>query len=264
MSAEAGDTAGDEQRRRRRRRGGRNNRDDAPGTDASADAPDSAPDSTTASDEASAARTDDSPATADGQDGEVRDGGPRRRGRGRDRQRRDEAAGSGDAQADLLNPGVASAPGQAAAAPAAPIDAVADGAVATPIADAQIVEAAPAAIAAAPAPVSPAASPPAAPAAESAPASAAAARVIAPFVLPLDELQRIAEGSGLQWVNSDSDKIRAAQAAMAAEPASPHVPRLRPARVLIDEGPLVLVETRKDLSQLKLPFEQQAAAGPQA
>ena len=27
--------------------------------------------------------------------------------------------------------------------------------------------------------------------------------------------------------------------------------------VLVDEGPLVLVETRKDLSQLKLPFEQQ-------
>ena len=255
MSAEAGDTAGDEQRRRRRRRGGRNNRDDAPGTDASADAPDSAPDSTTASDEASAARTDDSPAAADGQDGEVRDGGPRRRGRGRDRQRRDEAAGSGDAQADLLNPGVASAPDQSADQPA-----TAAVAAVTPMADAQIVEAAPAAIAAAPAPASPLA----ALAAEALPASAAAARVIAPFVLPLDELQRIAEGSGLQWVNSDSDKIRAAQAAMAAEPASPHVPRLRPARVLIDEGPLVLVETRKDLSQLKLPFEQQAAAGPQA
>jgi ribonuclease E len=28
----------------------------------------------------------------------------------------------------------------------------------------------------------------------------------------------------------------------------------RPARV-VDDGPLVLVETRKDLSQLKLPFE---------
>jgi ribonuclease E len=26
--------------------------------------------------------------------------------------------------------------------------------------------------------------------------------------------------------------------------------------VVVDEGPLVLVETRKDLSQLKLPFEQ--------
>jgi ribonuclease E len=35
-----------------------------------------------------------------------------------------------------------------------------------------------------------------------------------------------------------------------------HVPRERKPMVVIDEGPLVLVETRKDLSQLKLPFEQ--------
>jgi ribonuclease E len=30
--------------------------------------------------------------------------------------------------------------------------------------------------------------------------------------------------------------------------------------VVVDEGPLVLVETRKDLSQLKLPFDQTPAA----
>ena len=29
--------------------------------------------------------------------------------------------------------------------------------------------------------------------------------------------------------------------------------------MLPDEGPLVLVETRKDLSQVKLPFENRAA-----
>jgi len=69
------------------------------------------------------------------------------------------------------------------------------------------------------------------------------------------DLQRLAESSGLQWVNSDVDKIRAAQAAMAAEPAPVHVPRVRKPMVVLDEGPLVLVETRKDLSQLKLPFE---------
>jgi len=34
------------------------------------------------------------------------------------------------------------------------------------------------------------------------------------------------------------------------------VPREPKRHVLADEGPLVLVETRKDLSQLKLPFEQ--------
>lgn len=69
------------------------------------------------------------------------------------------------------------------------------------------------------------------------------------------DLQRIAEGSGLTWVNSDADKIRAAQAVMAAEPAPVHVPRQRPPLVAVDDGPLVLVETRKSLAQLKLPFD---------
>lgn len=79
--------------------------------------------------------------------------------------------------------------------------------------------------------------------------------VIEPYVLPLDVLQGIAEASGLQWVNSDVDKIRAAQEAMASEPKPAHAPRERKPMVQLDEGPLVLVETRKDLSQLKLPFE---------
>ncbi len=61
-------------------------------------------------------------------------------------------------------------------------------------------------------------------------------------------------------VNSDSEKIQAAQAAMAAEPVPVRVPRERKPLVVIDEGPLVLVETRKDLSQLKLPFETSAGA----
>ena len=47
--------------------------------------------------------------------------------------------------------------------------------------------------------------------------------------------------------------------AMAAEPAPIRVPREIKRVVLADDGPLVLVETRKDLSQLKLPFEQGAA-----
>jgi len=100
-------------------------------------------------------------------------------------------------------------------------------------------------------------------AAVTAPAPAPAPVVApAPFVLPMAELQRIAEASGLQWVNSDREKIAAAQAAMAAEPAPIHVPRERPPALPIDEGPLVLVETRKDLSQFKLPFETAAAPTP--
>ncbi|WP_395702976.1 ribonuclease E/G [Aquabacterium sp.] len=84
--------------------------------------------------------------------------------------------------------------------------------------------------------------------------------VVEPYVLPLEELQRIAESSGLQWVNSDVEKIRLVQEAIAAEPRAVHVPRERRPATVIDTGPLVLVETRKDLSQLKLPFEAQGPA----
>ena len=84
-----------------------------------------------------------------------------------------------------------------------------------------------------------------------------AAPVVERFELPISSLQAVAEGAGLQWVNSDADKIRETQAAMAAEPKPVHVPRERPPVVEIDEGPLVLVETKKDLSQIKLPFEAQ-------
>ena len=74
------------------------------------------------------------------------------------------------------------------------------------------------------------------------------------YTLPLADLQQIAAGSGLEWVNSDADKVAAVQAAIAAEPKPVHVPRERPPVVVIDEGPLVLVETRKDLADMKLPF----------
>ena len=74
------------------------------------------------------------------------------------------------------------------------------------------------------------------------------------FTLPVDSLSQVASSSGLQWVNSDPAKIAVVQAAIAAEPKPVHVPRERPPVVIIDEGPLVLVETRKDLSDMKLPF----------
>jgi ribonuclease E len=75
------------------------------------------------------------------------------------------------------------------------------------------------------------------------------------FVLPEGALHAVAESAGLQWVNSDSEKIRAVQEAMAREPKPVHIPREPRPVVMIDEGPLVLVETRKDLAQFKLPFE---------
>ncbi len=84
--------------------------------------------------------------------------------------------------------------------------------------------------------------------------------VIAAYALPTGDLQSLAAAAGLEWVNSDIEKIRAVQAAMAAEPKPTHVPREPRPQVVIDEGPLVLVETRKDLSQLKLPFEAERRA----
>jgi len=80
------------------------------------------------------------------------------------------------------------------------------------------------------------------------------------YSLPTDALIDVAQGSGLQWVNSDASKVEAVQAAIAAEPKPIHVPRERPAPVSIDTGPLVLVETKRDLRNMTLPFEQPPAA----
>lgn len=79
---------------------------------------------------------------------------------------------------------------------------------------------------------------------------------IASYVLPTESLQQVAQGSGLQWVNSDPARIAAVQAAIAAEPKPVQAPRERPAAVVLDQGALVLVETKRDLGTMKLPFEQ--------
>lgn len=101
---------------------------------------------------------------------------------------------------------------------------------------------------------------PAAPVAARAPAAPAPARTGLPkvesFTLPVTDLAQVAQGSGLEWVNSDAEKVAAVQAAIAAEPKPVHVPRERPPAIVIDEGPLVLVETKKDLRDMQLPFEQ--------
>jgi ribonuclease E len=102
--------------------------------------------------------------------------------------------------------------------------------------------------------IEPVAAPEPTPAAEPTSAPAAA------FVLETDALQAVAETAGLQWVNSDADKIRAAQEAMAKEAKPVHVARAPKPVEAIDDGPLVLVETRKDLSQVKLPFESDAGS----
>lgn len=91
-----------------------------------------------------------------------------------------------------------------------------------------------------------------------APASATLPKVQS-YDLPLQDLSQVAQASGLQWVNSDAAKIAEVNAAMAAEIKPIHVPRERPAVGGSVEGPLVLVETKRDLSSMPLPFEKPAA-----
>ncbi len=113
------------------------------------------------------------------------------------------------------------------------------------------------------APVMPVAPPVMAPIAAPAVAAPVATSTALPKVqsynLPMQDLVQVAQGSGLQWVNSDSSKIAEAKAAMAAEVKPVHVPRERPAVVVSTEAPLVLVETKRDLRDTPLPFEKPAA-----
>lgn len=100
----------------------------------------------------------------------------------------------------------------------------------------------------------------AAPVARSAPVAAPVAvglPKVQPYTVSIDELNQVAQTSGLEWVNSNADKVAQVQAAIAAEPKPIHVPREIKPVVLADDGPLVLVETRKDLRNMPLPFESQ-------
>jgi ribonuclease E len=118
---------------------------------------------------------------------------------------------------------------------------------------------APAAAAPAPAvPVAERAVPAAAPKATAAPAVVAAGSMpkVTGFALPQEDLIQVAQGSGLQWVNTNAESVAKVQAAIAAEPQPVHVPRERPAAVNVDAGPLVLVETKRDLRNMTLPFEE--------
>jgi ribonuclease E len=187
--------------------------------------------------------------------------------------RRDEAADAAPAGEDAAaqEPVTRSYFERPAAAPVSPapvaiaITAAEAAAPAAPVAQETVAVEPPAVPVAAPVAVAaPAPEPVAAP---EAPAATAAPLAVTPvaaevvpvitsvsFELPLAELTLVAERSGLQWVNSDPEKIAAVQAAIAAEPKAVHVPRERAPLVTVDEGPLVLVETRKDLRELNLPF----------
>ena len=76
------------------------------------------------------------------------------------------------------------------------------------------------------------------------------------YALPQEDLVQVAQGSGLQWVNTNADSVAKAQAAIAAEAQVVHVPRVRPAPVVLEASPLVLVETKRNLGNMTLPFEE--------
>ena len=100
----------------------------------------------------------------------------------------------------------------------------------------------------------------AAPAAVTPIAEATGMPKLQPFALPVDSLAQVAEQSGLSWVNSDATKIAAVQAAIAAEPKAVRIPRERAPRVTVADEPLVMVETKRDLRDMTLPFEEKAAS----
>ncbi len=281
-------------RRRRRRRGGRG-RDEA---SAEGGVEGEAAEGT---DRAEGEAAIDATPVAEGEAPADGEGGNRRRGRGRDRNRgprREDGQGdtSGETAteglpgnaalagpADAAEPAIVAAPDTEERAPRrergdrgeqseviAPVEAsdaeeAAPARVAVPFESraftAPVAAPAPAPVVAAPAPAPVAAAPVPAPAAPVAPA----VPVVPNFELPLADLNSLAGSAGLEWVHSKADSVRAAQEAIANAPKAVHVPRERPPAVVIDEGPLVLVETRKDLSQIKLPFDTaaQAPASPE-
>ncbi|RDK07156.1 Rne/Rng family ribonuclease [Cupriavidus lacunae] len=123
-------------------------------------------------------------------------------------------------------------PAVSAAAAAAPVAPVVSAPVAAPVAEAapaaepEVVT--PAAPAVAAAPIAPAA--PVAPAAPATPAA-------------LENLEPMLATAGLQWVHTDSDKLRSAQEAAASIVPAPRVPRERKPLPPLPQGPMILVET---------------------
>ncbi|MBC7700815.1 Rne/Rng family ribonuclease [Aquabacterium sp.] len=268
--AQAEGTAERDGARRRRRGGrGRGERDDAGlGTDGQTTEQQSAESGDTAPrQQEEAVRTEGADDFNEGErpEGEGENADGRRRGRGRDRnrrgERRDRPVGTEEAQTGIEpapQPGLtltlpspsadvgpfSLASSEVYAAPAATFS--------EPVEDAPPVALAVAPVAAINVPAPFVAAPMLA---EPVVVAAPAAPRAEDFVLPMNDLNAIAQNAGLQWVNSDSDKVNAIREAIAIESKPAHVPRERPPTVIADEGPLVLVETRKDLNQIKLPFE---------
>lgn len=132
-------------------------------------------------------------------------------------------------------------------------EAVAAEAIAEPAVSAAIETAAPVVPAATPAPApASAAEPVPAPVAQATPVAEPAVAAPAPAPVPvpaaaapvaLENLEPMLATAGLQWVHTDSDKLRSAQEAAARIVPAPRVPRERKPLPPLPQGPMVLVET---------------------
>ncbi|NUA28188.1 Rne/Rng family ribonuclease [Cupriavidus basilensis] len=112
-------------------------------------------------------------------------------------------------------------------------------------------------IAASPAAYQPAPAPVVAEAVVEAPAAVVAPAVEVPAAAPVatvapvapvavESLQPMLASAGLEWVNTDTSKLRAAQEAAASIPPAPRVVRERKPLPPLPEGPMILVETGGD------------------
>jgi ribonuclease E len=86
-------------------------------------------------------------------------------------------------------------------------------------------------------------------------ATVAAMPKVEAYALPMDSLHGVASKAGLVWVNSEATKVRQVHDAIAAEPQRLHVPREPKPAARLDEGPLVLVETKRDLRETTMAFD---------
>ena len=78
--------------------------------------------------------------------------------------------------------------------------------------------------------------------------------------LPVEQLRAVVETAGLQWVQSDPERVEQARRKARQAPQPRQAPRERKPRAAQQEGPLVLVETRKALPRLDLPENDHQAS----
>ncbi len=249
-AGDAGAAQGEQEGRRRGRRGRRGQERDESleGTENIAREPltaDSATPVAVAGADESAMQNREMGADAAGADEGSSEEGRRRRRRGR----RGRRGGAGD---DIAGTGSESgsedfAADETTAAPAVetPAESALSIETAAPAVTAEPV--APVAVTPSPAAVTP---PPAevvvaAPTAAPIPAPAPVARVVVPAPeLSVADLERVIAGAGLVWIQTDADKLARVKAEIAVVAPARPLGRARPARVVIEEGPLVQVETR--------------------